>query len=61
MLVGRVLIYIYIYILRSRHELEYNILNEVVIKEGYIRVTIRVKYKDIWIKKKSLPYTRYEV
>ena len=26
----------------SRHEPEYNILNGVVIKEGYIRVTMRV-------------------
>ena len=26
----------------SRHELEYNVLNGVVIKEGYVRVTIRV-------------------
>ena len=34
-------------LLRSRHELECNILNEVVIKEGYVRVTMRVKYKDI--------------
>ena len=34
-------------LLRSRHELECNILNEVVIEEGYIRVTMRVKYKDI--------------
>ena len=26
----------------SRYELEYNILNGVVIKEGYVRVTMRV-------------------
>ena len=26
----------------SRHELEYNILNGVVIEEGYVRVTMRV-------------------
>ena len=26
----------------SRHEPEYNILNGVVIKEGYVRVTMRV-------------------
>ena len=25
----------------SGHELEYNVLNRVVIKEGYIRVTMR--------------------
>ena len=48
-------------VLRSRHELGCNILNKVVIKEGYVRVTMRVKYKDIWIKKKSLPYTRCDV
>ena len=39
---------------RSRHELECNILNEAVIEEGYVRVTMRVEYKDIWIKKKRL-------
>jgi hypothetical protein len=26
----------------SGHELEYNVLNRVVIKEGYVRVTMRV-------------------
>ena len=26
----------------SRHELEYNILNGVVIEEGYVRITMRV-------------------
>ena len=29
----------------SRHELEYNILNRVVIEEGYVRVTMRVNIK----------------
>ena len=38
----------------SRHEPEYNILNGVVIEEGYVRVTMRVWYKDIWMKKKNL-------
>jgi len=32
-------------VLRSRHELEYNVLNGVVIEEGYVRVTIRVDTK----------------
>ncbi|OCK90878.1 uncharacterized protein K441DRAFT_731496, partial [Cenococcum geophilum 1.58] len=26
---------------RSRHKLEYNVLNRVVIEEGYVRVTMR--------------------
>ena len=45
---------------RSRHELECNVLNEVVIGEGYVRVTMRVEYKDIWMKK-SLPCARCDV
>ena len=47
---------------RSRHELECNVLNEVVIEEGYVHVTMRVEYKDIWMKKKSLRVlgTRYK-
>ncbi len=31
----------------SRYKLEYNILNRVVIKEGYVYVTIYSQYKDI--------------
>jgi hypothetical protein len=40
-----VLLYLYItlgYYYGSRHELEYNVLNRVVIEEGYVRVTMRV-------------------
>ena len=37
----------------SGHESEYNVLNRVVIEEGYVRVTMRVWYKDIWIKKQN--------
>ena len=29
----------------SRHELEYNVLNEVVIEEGYVCVTMRINTK----------------
>ena len=44
--------YIILYCHGSRHEPEYNALNGVVIEEGYVRVTMRVWYKDIWIKKR---------
>ena len=48
------------WLLESFYELGCNVLNEVVIEEGYVRVTMRVEYKDIWMKK-SLLCARYEV
>jgi hypothetical protein len=30
-----------------------NIQNKVVVEEGYIRVTMRIGYKDIWIRKQN--------